>query len=77
MSDPAPIPLLDLTAQNAELLPEVREAFERVFAKNAFILGQEVEFFEREVAAYVGAKHAVTSGPYPGKAWDDDQSAEA
>ncbi len=59
MSEPAPIPLLDLTAQNAPLLPEVREAFERVFAKNAFVLGQEVEFFEREVAAYIGVKHAI------------------
>jgi dTDP-4-amino-4,6-dideoxygalactose transaminase len=59
MSEPAPIPLLDLAAQNGPLLPEIREAFERVFAKNAFILGQEVEFFEREVAAYIGVKHAI------------------
>jgi len=59
MADSAPIPLLDLTAENAPLLPEIREAFERVFAKNAFVLGQEVEFFEREVAAYLGVKHAI------------------
>jgi dTDP-4-amino-4,6-dideoxygalactose transaminase len=59
LSEPAPIPLLDLGAQNAPLLPEIRTAFERVFAKNAFILGQEVEFFEREVAAYIGVKHAI------------------
>lgn len=59
LGEPAPIPLLDLTAENAPLLPEIREAFERVFAKNAFVLGQEVEFFEREVAAYLGVKHAI------------------
>lgn len=59
LADYAPIPLLDLTAENAPLLPEIREAFERVFAKNAFVLGQEVEFFEREVAAYLGVKHAI------------------
>lgn len=59
MSEPAPIPLLDLTAENTPLLPEIRAAFERVFAKNAFVLGQEVEFFEREVAAYLGVKHAI------------------
>ena len=59
MNEPAPIPLLDLAAQNGPLLHEVRAAFERVFAKNAFILGQEVEFFEREVAAYIGVKHAI------------------
>jgi dTDP-4-amino-4,6-dideoxygalactose transaminase len=59
VSDDPPIPLLDLTAENTPLLPEIREAFERVFAKNAFVLGQEVEFFEREVAAYLGVKHAI------------------
>ncbi len=59
MADAAPIPLLDLTAENAPLLPEIRQAFDRVFAKNAFVLGQEVEFFEREVAAYLGVKHAI------------------
>ena len=53
------IALLDLTAENAPLLPEIREAFERVFAKNAFVLGQEVEFFEREIAAYLGVRHAI------------------
>jgi dTDP-4-amino-4,6-dideoxygalactose transaminase len=51
--------LLDLTAENAPLLPEIRQAFDRVFAKNAFVLGQEVAFFEREVAAYLGVKHAI------------------
>ncbi len=59
MTETAPIPLLDLSAENAPLLPEIRAAFERVFAKNAFVLGQEVEFFEREVAAYLGVKHAI------------------
>jgi dTDP-4-amino-4,6-dideoxygalactose transaminase len=58
-ADESPIPLLDLKAENAPLLPEIREAFERVFAKNAFVLGQEVEFFEKEVAAYLGVKHAI------------------
>jgi dTDP-4-amino-4,6-dideoxygalactose transaminase len=58
MSDRA-IALLDLGAENAPLLPEIRAAFERVFEKNAFVLGQEVEFFEREVAAYLGVKHAI------------------
>lgn len=64
MADDKPISLLDLSAENQPLLPEIREAFDRVFAKNAFVLGQEVEFFEREVAAYLGVEHAlgVSSG---------------
>ena len=64
MADEKPISLLDLSAENQPLLPEIREAFDRVFAKNAFVLGQEVDFFEREVAAYLGVEHAlgVSSG---------------
>ena len=63
MTDSA-IPLLDLSAQNHPLLPEVREAFERLFAKNAFVLGDEVTRFEAEIAPVCGAGHAlgVSSG---------------
>lgn len=57
--DDAPIPLLDLSAQNHPLLPEVREAFERLFAKNAFVLGDEVQRFEAEIAPLTGARHAI------------------
>jgi dTDP-4-amino-4,6-dideoxygalactose transaminase len=61
---PAPIPLLDLTAQHAELAPQLRAAFDRVLASGHFILGAEVEAFEREVAALIGVPHAlgVSSG---------------
>ena len=53
------IPLLDLSAQNHPLLPEVREAFERLFSKNAFVLGEEVTLFENEIAPLCGARHAI------------------
>lgn len=53
------VPMLDLVPQNGPLLPEIREAFERVFAKNAFVLGEEVAAFEREVAAALRVKHAI------------------
>lgn len=63
MTDGA-IPLLDLSAQNQPLLPDVREAFERLFATNAFVLGDEVTRFEMEIAPVCGARHAlgVSSG---------------
>lgn len=63
MSEPA-IPLLDLSAQNQPLLPEVRAAFERLFARNAFVLGDEVARFEAEIAQVTGTRHAlgVSSG---------------
>lgn len=59
MTHPAPIPLLDLAAQNQPLMPELRAAFERVAAHGHFILGPEVESFERAVAAYLGVEHAI------------------
>ena len=56
--------LLDLKAQNAALEPELHEAFLRVLRSGHFILGPEVEKFERALAEFTGAKHAlgVSSG---------------
>jgi dTDP-4-amino-4,6-dideoxygalactose transaminase len=56
--------LLDLKPQNAALEPELREAFLRVLRSGHFILGPEVERFERALAEFTGAKHAlgVSSG---------------
>src|SRR5277367_6069776 len=56
--------LLDLKAQNAALEPELHEAFLRVLRSGHFILGPEVERFERALAEFTCAKHAlgVSSG---------------
>ncbi len=56
--------LLDLKAQNAVLEPELLEAFLRVLRSGHFILGPEVDQFERALAEFTGAKHAlgVSSG---------------
>ena len=58
------VPMLDLTPHNGPLLPAIREALDRLFAKNAFVLGDEVTAFEREMADLLGVKHAlgVSSG---------------
>jgi dTDP-4-amino-4,6-dideoxygalactose transaminase len=53
------IPLLDLQAQNGPLRDEVRRAFDRVASSNRFILGEEVEHFERELASELGVAHAI------------------
>ena len=55
----APIPALDLKRQYAQIKREVEEAFERVCASQYFIGGEELEKFEQEAAAYLGAKRAV------------------
>ena len=56
--------LLDLKPQNAALEPELQEAFMRVLRSGHFILGPEVDKFERALAEFTGAKHAlgVSSG---------------
>lgn len=58
MSD-RPIPILDLTPEHDALWPDLATAFERVARSGQYIGGPEVEAFEAEVAAFLGARHAV------------------
>jgi dTDP-4-amino-4,6-dideoxygalactose transaminase len=53
------IPFLDFGAMHAELRPRLDAAYARVVDSNWLILGNEVTAFEREFAAYCGAKHCV------------------
>ena len=53
------VPLLDLKAQNGSLREAVLAAVADVVDKGAFILGPEVEAFEKELAAWLGARRAV------------------
>jgi len=54
-----PIPFLNLAAQYRALRPELDRAVRRVFERGQFVLGPEVEAFEREMASTCGAAHAV------------------
>ncbi|MEM2046047.1 MAG: aminotransferase class I/II-fold pyridoxal phosphate-dependent enzyme, partial [Candidatus Bathyarchaeia archaeon] len=53
------IPILDLTRQYKAIKPEIDEAIRRVVESGRFILGPEVEAFERELAEFCGVKHAI------------------
>ncbi len=53
------IPLVDVKAQYAPLIPELKERFAEVLESGRFIFGPEVEAFERESAAYLGVRHAI------------------
>ena len=53
------VPFLDLKAPYRELREEMDAAARRVLESGWFILGAEVEAFEREFAEYCGAKHCV------------------
>ena len=54
-----PVPLLDLKRQYTPIREQVREAVDRVCDSQYFILGPEVDAFEREAAAALGVAHAV------------------
>jgi dTDP-4-amino-4,6-dideoxygalactose transaminase len=53
------VPLLDLKGQYATIRQEIAVALDRVLASQHFILGPEVEAFEREIAAFIGVRHAI------------------
>jgi len=53
------VPLLDLQPQYAAIRADVLAAIERVCDSQHFIMGQEVERFEAEIAATIGVAHAV------------------
>jgi dTDP-4-amino-4,6-dideoxygalactose transaminase len=53
------VPVLDLKAEYAELRDEILPALDRVCEKSSFVLGEEVEAFEREFADFCGTKHCV------------------
>ena len=55
-------PLLDLGAQHAAMRAEIDVAIARVIDGGTFIGGDEVESFEREFAAQIGAAHCVGVG---------------
>jgi dTDP-4-amino-4,6-dideoxygalactose transaminase len=53
------VPFLDLRAAYLELKSEMDDAYRRVMESGWYILGEEVEQFEREWAAYCGTAHCV------------------
>ena len=53
------IPLVDVKAQYAPLIPELEERFSAVLESGRFIFGPEVAAFEREAAAFLDVPHAI------------------
>jgi dTDP-4-amino-4,6-dideoxygalactose transaminase len=53
------IPLVDVRAQYAPLLDELKERIAEVLDSGRFILGPNVQSFEEEAAAYLGVRHAI------------------
>jgi len=53
------IPLVDLRAQYLTIKSDIAAAIGRVLDTGQFVLGEEVEAFEQEFAAYQGAAHGI------------------
>jgi dTDP-4-amino-4,6-dideoxygalactose transaminase len=56
------IAFLDLSAAHRELQDELMAGCRRVLESGWYVLGEEVERFEQEFAAYCGSRHAVGVG---------------
>jgi len=59
-TNPPPIPFIDVAAQRRRLGAAIDTAVAKVLNHCQFILGPEVRAFEAELAAFCGARHAVT-----------------
>jgi dTDP-4-amino-4,6-dideoxygalactose transaminase len=53
------VPLLDLTRIDDELHKELVDAFGSFVKAGRYVLGPDVDAFEKECAAYIGARHAI------------------
>ena len=54
------IPMVDLAAQYRDIQREIDSALMDVVRSAQFVLGPQVQAFEREVAAYCGVRHAIS-----------------
>src|SRR6476646_991377 len=53
------IPLVDVKAQYAPLIPDLRRCFDEVVESGQFILGPNLAAFEDEAAAYLGVPQTI------------------
>src|SRR5215831_1911034 len=70
------VPMLDTRRQNLPLEEELTAAYRRVLHSGQFILGPEVERFERVAAEIAGTEFAigVSSGTDAIHAWEPNRS---
>ncbi len=53
------IPFLDLQAASAEVADDVSNVWKTIVEDSNFVLGHQVDAFEKEFAAYCGCRHAI------------------
>ncbi len=57
-----PIPLIDVKAQYAPLMPQIKAAIEGVLENGQFVFGPNVSAFEEEAARYLGVRETIGVG---------------
>ena len=57
-----PIPLVDIKAQYREIKEELFQSWEEVFASMHLMMGPNMKSFEKEFAAYSGARYGIGVG---------------
>ncbi|CAN5238301.1 DegT/DnrJ/EryC1/StrS family aminotransferase [soil metagenome] len=62
MPTPNAIPLVDVKAQYAPLLPKIKHAIDEVLESGQFVFGPNVRAFEAEAARYLGVRETVGVG---------------
>jgi dTDP-4-amino-4,6-dideoxygalactose transaminase len=55
----AAVPMLDLSRQYATIAKEMEPVLKAVAASQQYVMGPEVQQFEKEAAAYLGVEHAL------------------
>lgn len=53
------VPLIDLSAQYRKIRPAIDEAVSQVLVSGRYVMGPEIERFEKELGGYLGGKHVV------------------
>jgi UDP-2-acetamido-2-deoxy-ribo-hexuluronate aminotransferase len=56
------IPFIDLAAQQSRLRPRIDAAIQRVLDHGGYVMGPEVGQFEQQLAAFGGARYALSCG---------------
>ena len=56
------IKMVDLLGQYKKIEPEIDQKIKEIILSTAFIKGQEVDSFERELADYLNVKHVISCG---------------
>ncbi|HQS83288.1 MAG: aminotransferase DegT [Alphaproteobacteria bacterium 16-39-46] len=55
-----PIPFIDLKSQQAQIRPQINEAFQGILDHGAYIMGPQIFDLEKKLSEFCGAKHTIT-----------------